>query len=1140
MATQHMTQNTPPTTGDAAPPLPESAGEPRAEITLDMQTGGDDEHVQRILELEQELKSTREYLQATIEELETANEELKSTNEELQSSNEELQSTNKELQTSKEELQSVNEELVTVNAELQSKVEKCVDDGVLTFSDVSRLKESEDALCESKELYRAMFHDSLAIQSIIDQQTGQFVEVNQAACDFYGYSRDELTTMTVYDLNQMPREHAKKKFEQIRRKEKSSFNFQHRLASGEIREVEVYSCPVVIHDKQVIHSIVHDVTERKQAEETIRFQAYLLNCVEQAMIATNLEGRVLYLNHFAETLYGWAAEEAIGRNIMEVTVPQITAEQGQKILSTLMKGDSWQGEFLVKRKDESTFLAYVIDSPVLDEMENMVGIVGISFDMTDRRQAEETLRQSNQMVNALIDYAPIGIQIFDRNGFSMRMNEAHRKFLGLPSVTFGVGEFNVLTDPFVKTSRQDEFVRRAYAGETIMNEEFELDFGVPDNTWQTHHATVFTEQTFFPLKDAAGRVEAVVILLQDITERKRAERSLQHNETQFNALLKNSRDLLYCRDLRRDTYEYVSATVKPMLGYTPEEFATLGSETVFNMIHPDDRAAAQHFVEKTMTIQAGDQSTLNLTYRLQDTDGHYHWLSDNVAIVHDADGRPIYRIGNVRDISGQKEHEQTLRTLNSRLQQAQQLARLGYWDWLIESGELRWSPEVFTIFGQDPETFVPTAERFEACIHPEDLDAFIAERAAALEERRDISIEHRIFLPDGEIRTVHEIALILRDEDGNVIQVTGAVQDVTRQKQAEQDVIRMNRLLESVIKQAPFAIHILDGDINHIHVIIENDESKRIMGEQVEGRENIDADHSESLVSRFFTIDGTQEIPFVLMPSPRAFQGEIVTNEEFLFRHPDGTDILVAASASPVYVQSGEIIAVVVVFHDITERKRTEMKIQQSLHEKEVMLQEIHHRVKNNLQIVSSLLDFQADYTQNDEVARILRDSRRRVQTMALLHSQLYQSESLAQIDMAAYFETVADEIAALYKSGAAHIVITIDVNDIFFEVARAIPCGLLLNELLSNVMKYAFSGEGKDVEGEQNEVRVALSVNAEGRYTLTVSDNGVGLPPDFHYPSEKTLGMFLIETFAEQLHGTVEWNSNGGTSCIVRFKHKQ
>ena len=183
-------------------------------------------------------------------------------------------------------------------------------------------------------------------------------------------------------------------------------------------------------------------------------------------------------------------------------------------------------------------------------------------------------------------------------------------------------------------------------------------------------------------------------------------------------------------------------------------------------------------------------------------------------------------------------------------------------------------------------------------------------------------------LSTGEVRTIVMRKTRYIDPNGNHFLV-GVIRDITERKQAEVLMSKSNALLTSVINQAPFAIHILEGEFSNINVVIENAESARIMGEVVEGRTGIDADTPEMFTTRFFSIDGKQEIPLSRMPSPRAFQGEVVTNKEFIFHHSNGTQIMVEVSASPVYDANNQIMAVAVVFQDITKRKKAEKEREQ-------------------------------------------------------------------------------------------------------------------------------------------------------------------------------------------------------------------
>ena len=213
-----------------------------------------------------------------------------------------------------------------------------------------------------------------------------------------------------------------------------------------------------------------------------------------------------------------------------------------------------------------------------------------------------------------------------------------------------------------------------------------------------------------------------------------------------------------------------------------------------------------------------------------------------------------------------------------------------------------------------------------------------------------------------------------------------------------------------------------------------------------------------------------------------------------------------------------------------------EEQIRASLREKEVMLGEIHHRVRNNLQVICALLDLQAYSTQDEQASEALRETRVRVGSMALVHEQLYRASNLAQIDFAAYVQTLTFNLFQAYQMVPGHVTSKLDVDDAPLEVDKAIPCGFIINELVTNALKHAFP---LDREGE-NEIYIAFHRTAEDEYELVVRDNGVGLPVDFQFPTRETVGMLLIGAYSRELKATVEWQSNGDTTCRVVFSARK
>ncbi len=210
----------------------------------------------------------------------------------------------------------------------------------------------------------------------------------------------------------------------------------------------------------------------------------------------------------------------------------------------------------------------------------------------------------------------------------------------------------------------------------------------------------------------------------------------------------------------------------------------------------------------------------------------------------------------------------------------------------------------------------------------------------------------------------------------------------------------------------------------------------------------------------------------------------------------------------------------------VEEKRQTEAALQ----EKELLLKEIHHRVKNNLQVISSLLSLQAGYIEDPRSRQLFSDSQHRVKSMALIHEKLYQSKNLAGIDLAEYIRCLADDLIRSYGVDSERIALEINAEEVFLKVDAAIPCGLLLHELLSNCLKHAFPG------GRPGAIRIDLWSNPEGHLCLLVRDNGVGLPEELDFLNTDSLGLQLVKMLAEQLDGTIELVRDTGTVFRITF----
>lgn len=215
---------------------------------------------------------------------------------------------------------------------------------------------------------------------------------------------------------------------------------------------------------------------------------------------------------------------------------------------------------------------------------------------------------------------------------------------------------------------------------------------------------------------------------------------------------------------------------------------------------------------------------------------------------------------------------------------------------------------------------------------------------------------------------------------------------------------------------------------------------------------------------------------------------------------------------------------------EIGERRRAEEQIKASLKEKEVLLKEIHHRVKNNLQVISSLLNLQVDYVDDPRVQEIFLESQNRVRSMALVHESLYRSHNLARIDLSEYIRNLASFLFNSYRARGGQITLDVQAEDVTLAIDAAVPCGLMLNELISNTLKHAFPN------GRPGQIRIRLHKDEARQIHLVVADNGIGFPADFNLQNSTSLGMQLVNTLVNQLGGTLNIHRQEGTEFRITF----
>jgi len=419
-----------------------------------------------------------------------------------------------------------------------------------------------------------------------------------------------------------------------------------------------------------------------------------------------------------------------------------------------------------------------------------------------------------------------------------------------------------------------------------------------------------------------------------------------------------------------------------------------------------------------------------------------------------------------------------------------------------------WEHDLATNEGGWPELVAAT--------HPDDREELVRSLEAAIHGEGTVTHRHRVVRASGEVRWVDTRVRVERDDAGRPTRLVGAsidctdarARDISKRNAAEKALQESEQTLSELGAALPALLWV--RDVASGALLYANAGWARLLGRAAvlgeSFRQLADVIHPEDR-DRVFA--GTQ----------RALETEFDEIVRFVDR--EGTSLLYRLFAFAIRDASGEPYRIAGFGVNVTARLSAEEKVRASLREKEILLKEIHHRVKNNLQIISSLLRLQATKVDEPRLSALLMESQSRVTSMALVHEMLYQSADLSRIPFASYARALGTSLISAFGVTAERVRLAVEAGDIALGVDVAVPCGLLLNEILSNSLKHAFPDDRRGT------VAVVLELGADQQYHLRASDDGVGLPPDFEARQRPALGTKLIDLLADQLGGSVQRTSS-------------
>jgi PAS domain S-box-containing protein len=363
-------------------------------------------------------------------------------------------------------------------------------------------------------------------------------------------------------------------------------------------------------------------------------------------------------------------------------------------------------------------------------------------------------------------------------------------------------------------------------------------------------------------------------------------------------------------------------------------------------------------------------------------------------------------------------------------------------------------------------------------------------------------------------------ASTLRDEEGQVFGAMGVSRDITAAKKAEEELRLSEERHRAVYDQAYIGIARI-GRVGRFLLV--NQRLCDMFGYA-----------SEELYKKaFFELTHPSEVGESLKKWDALLSGEI---KNFYFRADLSAQKRFADLCKPYRISlvrdtTGSPNYYVAVFEDITVRKQQEKELQESLKEKEVLLKEVHHRVKNNMQVISSILNLQSSYIKDETAVEMLRESQDRIKSMAFIHESLYQGKTLSHVKFSEYVRNLVSNLFHTYGVNKAGLKLKFDLDEVFLNLDTSIPCGLIINELISNALKYAFT------DRESGTLSVTLKKMEDGKLKLEIADDGKGFPETINWKDTESLGLQLVVTLAGQIRGDIQMETKKGTTFTIIFK---
>ncbi len=881
-----------------------------------------------------------------------------------------------------------------------------------------------------------------------------------------------------------------------------------------------------------IFGVARDVTEQKTAEEKLikseeRFRVVAQNASDMVFRYRFLpERKYVFVSPSSESITGYTPEEfyADADLIQRITLHddvELLHKSTREILAGLPEINSPMILRNVRKNGEKIWTETRYN-PTYDESGKIIAIDGITRDITASKKFELEMMESRESYKSLVEQNPDGIIISDFNLKILYANNAASVISGIEEIVgHNFSEF-VSEEQYKKTAvrikkiqegqnvpfeivqirRRDGTLTEAEARPSIYNYLGKPAFLIFLRNINAERQ-LEKEQMRAQLAEESNRM-----LTKEVEERKRTESELFSAQKNLRLLIDSSLDMICASDNNGYITEFNRAA-QQTFGYKAED--VIGKHVSFLYLNPDQR--------------------IDVMKQLVDGDGYFQGEVINrkkngeiftallsASILKDEKGKVIGSMGVSRDITDAKRAEKELRLNEEKYRAIYNQAYIG-----------------IALVGTDNDSYIDVNQRLcdmlgfsaeelrKKTVHelrkPGDLSRLPAGKEFIERGFERIIDEHRYGHKNGSIVIVNVTISLVRSEDKKPLYFVYVYEDLTPKRRAEEQIRIQAAKLNAVFESSSHMIWTID---KHTRLTSFNqnqaDWIKRYFG--LTAYVGLAMGSGKMISSAEHNAFWGQKLEMTFAGHSQSF--EVATEK-------DGQKSWREIFLNPIFDENDRVVEISCIANDITDKKMVDEQIRLSLKEKEVLLKEVHHRVKNNLQVISSILNLQSSYVKDKRVLEILLESQNRIKSMAFVHESLYQTKDFSNISFREYVENISRNLVHSYAATDSPPLLNLDLDDIQLNLDTAIPCGLIINELLTNSLKYAFP------VGKQGKIDITIR-EKDGNISINISDSGKGLPKEIDFRNTESLGLQLVVSLVEQINGKIRLDTKKGTKFTIEF----